>query len=100
MSNIGKQKIDIPEGINIQIDQKSDKINIEGKLGLIRLNLSNKININRENDKLIVKSTDKKLWGTERTRINNAIIGVSQGFQKTLKLILNFGHLQIPNFIK
>ena len=87
MSNIGKQKIEIPEGVNINIDNSLHEINIEGKLGSIKLKLSENINLEQDKDKVRVKSNNKKLWGTERTRIHNAIIGVSQGFQKTLKLV-------------
>ena len=85
MSNIGKRKIDIPEGVTINIELH--KMFIEGKLGLITLNLSKGIDIEKKSNQIFVKSKIKSLWGTERTRINNAILGVSQGFQKSLKLV-------------
>lgn len=87
MSNIGKKKIDIPEGITLSIDSVLSHITLEGKLGKIKLNLAKDVSVSQEKDQLIVESKNKKLWGTERTRILNAIIGVSQGFQKSLKLV-------------
>tara|TARA_B110001450_G_scaffold255939_1_gene284813 strand:- start:1547 stop:2065 length:519 start_codon:yes stop_codon:yes gene_type:complete len=85
MSNIGKRKIDIPEGVSVNI--KLNDIFIEGKLGLITLNLSKGVDVEKNESQIFVKSKIKSLWGTERTRINNAILGVSQGFQKSLKLV-------------
>ena len=34
-----------------------------------------------------ITSSNKRIWGVERTQIQNTIIGVSQGFQKRLKLV-------------
>lgn len=87
MSNIGKKKIDIPEGILLDLNTNSQNLIVKGNLGEITLTISKDILIDQENSQLTIKSKNKKLWGTERTRISNAIIGVSQGFQKSLKLV-------------
>lgn len=82
-----KKKIDVPEGILLDFNQNLQSLVVKGKLGEIKLSVSKDILVDQENNHLTIKSKNKKLWGTERTRISNAIIGVSQGFQKSLKLV-------------
>ena len=91
MSKIGKKKIIIPNEVSISID--SDAIEIKGPKGNKKINLDNKIfdvNIN-DNKELFIKpknlnSEIKKFWGMNRSLINNAIIGVNKGYEKTLEM--------------
>ena len=91
MSKIGKKKIIIPNEVSISID--SDAIEVKGPKGNKKINLDNKIfdvNIN-DNKELFIKpknlnSEIKKFWGMNRSLINNAIIGVNKGYEKTLEM--------------
>ncbi len=87
MSRVGKQIIDIPEGVTVQVN--NDIVNIQGKLGTDSVQLLAGIEVAIEDKKLKVvykgDEKDKKLsavHGLLRALINNMIIGVSKGFQK------------------
>ena len=68
-------------------------LNIEGPLGKKSLNIDLQIfELNIENDKKVslkpkkLNDTTKRLWGMNRSLVNNAIIGISNGYEKTLEL--------------
>ena len=91
MSKIGKINISIPEKVKVLMS--GNNINIEGPLGKASLNIDLEIfdlNINEGKDIYIkpkkIDKTTKRLWGMKRSLINNAIIGTSTGYQKTLEL--------------
>ena len=52
MSNIGKKKIDIPEGISLKFNPILSNIIVGGKLGEIILTLSKEVTISQEKDQL------------------------------------------------
>ena len=91
MSKIGKINIAIPEKVKVAIN--GSNLNIEGPLGKTSLNLDLdtfdlKINDGKSvliKPKTINKDT-KRLWGMNRSLVNNAIIGISSGYNKTLEL--------------
>jgi len=91
MSKIGKLSISIPEKVKIVLN--GNLLNIEGPLGKKVLNLDLKmfdLNILEGKEvsikpKVIDENT-KKLWGMNRSLLNNAIIGASTGYEKTLEL--------------
>ena len=91
MSKIGKISISIPEKVKVILSGKV--INIEGPLGKKSLNIDLDIfdlKINEGKDvslKPKINNQDtKRLWGMNRSLINNAIIGTSVGFEKVLEL--------------
>ena len=91
MSKIGKINILIPEKVNVVLD--GNILNVEGPLGKKSLNMDLemfdlKINDGKEvsiKPKKINQDT-KRLWGMNRSLLNNAIIGTSKGYNKTLEL--------------
>ena len=91
MSKIGKINISIPEKVKVILT--GDDMNIEGPFGKqsIKINLDVfDLNINDGKDisikpKKLDEST-KRLWGMNRSLINNAIIGSNTGFEKILEL--------------
>ena len=91
MSKIGKIKISIPEKVKVILS--GDIINIEGPLGKKKLNIDLEmfdLNINDGKDislrpKNNLQNT-KRLWGMNRSLLNNAIIGTSKGYEKILEL--------------
>ena len=91
MSKIGKISISIPEKVKVILSGRS--INIEGPLGKKSLNIDLDIfdlKINEGKDVSIkpkINNQDtKRLWGMNRSLINNAIIGASKGYEKILEL--------------
>ena len=90
MSNIGKQPIPIPDGVEITL--KNNDVNVKGKLGDLSHSFESDINIAVNNQEVIVtRDSDEKkqreLHGLTRVLIANMIEGVSKGFQKELKLV-------------
>ena len=91
MSKIGKINILIPKDVNVAFN--NGVIDIKGPRGNKKLNLDQdifdlKINDNKDisiKPKKLNKDT-KRLWGMNRSLINNAVIGANEGFEKTLEL--------------
>ena len=91
MSKIGKINISIPEKVKVVLN--GNILNVEGPLGKKSLNMDLemfdlKINDGKEvsiKPKKITQDT-KRLWGMNRSLVNNAIIGASKGYNKTLEL--------------
>ena len=91
MSKIGKINIPIPEKVKVLLS--GNAVNIEGPLGkqTIKLDLEMfDLNINEGKDVSIkpkkLDDTSKRLWGMNRSLLNNAIIGASSGYEKILEL--------------
>ena len=92
MSKIGKKNIVIPKNSTIKIE--GGDLTITGPKGTKKLTINDKIfssNLNENEFKILPleKKIDKKtsiMWGTYRSIINNAIIGVSSGHEKILEL--------------
>ena len=91
MSKIGKQSIAIPEKVKVVLS--NGILTIEGPLGKKSLNIDLQMfDLNIENDKKVslkpkkLNDTTKRLWGMNRSLLNNAIIGASSGYEKILEL--------------
>jgi len=90
MSNIGKQPIPIPEGV--ELIQKDTELTVKGKLGELKQVFHPAANISINDDAVVVtRSSDERqqreLHGLTRVLIANMIEGVSSGFQKELNLV-------------
>ena len=91
MSKIGKINISIPEKVKVILS--GNIINIEGPLGKKSLNIDLDVfdlNITEGKEVSIKPKNNnqdtKRLWGMNRSLINNAIIGASTGYEKILEL--------------
>ena len=91
MSKLGKKPIIIPKDTKIKLE--SGRLILTGPKGSKELTLNDKIfsATIADNKNLILKLINKNenlnvLWGTTRSLINNALIGVSEGYEKILEL--------------
>jgi large subunit ribosomal protein L6 len=93
MSKIGKKNIVIPKESSVKIE--GGNLTITGPKGSKSLTVNDKIfssKLNENNEFQILplnKKIDKKtsiMWGTYRSLINNAVMGVSKGHEKILLL--------------
>ncbi len=91
MSKIGKISITIPEKVSVLLS--GNILNIEGPLGKKSLNIDlDTFDLKIDDGKEVSikpkqkNQNTKRLWGMNRSLINNAIIGASKGYQKTLEL--------------
>ena len=92
MSKIGKINISIPEKVKVVLI--GENVNIEGPLGKKSLSIDLKtFDLDIKDGKEIsikpkkLDQNTKRLWGMNRSLINNAIIGTSKGYEKTLELV-------------
>nr|QVY58370.1 50S ribosomal protein L6 [Kappaphycus striatus] len=89
MSRIGKKNILLPKEIKVFI--KKSTITISGPKGALSYELSKMISIKQNDNELKLYLNDKTqvsraLYGLSRSIINNMVIGVSKGFNKTLEI--------------
>ena len=92
MSKIGKISISIPEKVKVALT--GNMINIEGPLGKKSVNIDlDMFNLDiQEGKEILIKPKEinqnsKRLWGMNRSLINNAVIGSSAGYEKVLELV-------------
>ena len=91
MSKLGKKPIDIPKDTNVKIE--NGILILNGPKGSKQLTINEKIfsaSVS-DNKKIILKIIKKnelsnRMWGTTRSLINSAVIGVGLGFEKILEL--------------
>ena len=91
MSKIGKINISIPEKVKVALT--GNLVNVEGPLGKKSLNIdTNMFELKIDEGKSVsikpksLTQDTKRLWGMNRSLLNNAIIGTSKGYSKTLEL--------------
>ena len=91
MSKIGKINISIPEkvkvsleGSNLKMEGPMGKNNLPLDMSMFELNISEGKEVSIKPK--IVNPNTKRIWGLNRSLINNAIIGISKGYSKTLEL--------------
>ena len=91
MSKLGKKPISIPKDTKVKVE--SGKLVMTGPKGSRELTVNDKIFTTTVSDDntIYIKQNNKDdnssiMWGTTRSIINNAIIGISTGHNKTLEL--------------
>ena len=109
MSRIGKLPITIPAGVTVSVDAEN-VVTVSSSKGTLTQKVSKLIKVNVENNQVIVEKLAETneanaMHGLYRTLINNMVIGVTQGFKKSLtvngvgfkvakqgnKLVMNLG---------
>ena len=92
MSKIGKINIAIPEKVKVAV--AGNILNIEGPLGKRSLNIDLEVfKLDIKDGKEIsikpkkIDQNTKRLWGMNRSLINNAVIGSVKGYEKILELV-------------
>jgi len=89
MSRIGKNAVEVPEGVNVAIS--GNEVSAKGKLGELSVVLTDDVNVTQEGNLVWVKPRSdsqkaRKMWGTARSVIDNICVGVSQGFSRQLEV--------------
>ena len=90
MSRVGKMPIAIPAGVTVTVTPEN-VVTVKGPKGELVKAMHKDINIAVEDAKVVVtRPSDVKehraLHGLTRALLNNMVVGVSQGFSKTLEL--------------
>ncbi|OGZ58856.1 MAG: 50S ribosomal protein L6 [Candidatus Spechtbacteria bacterium RIFCSPLOWO2_12_FULL_38_22] len=89
MSRIGKKPIKIPDKVEVEI--KDNDVSIKGPLGTLSLVVPDILSIKKEDNDIVLdiikkKAESKAFWGLFRALVANIVIGVSEGFKKTLEI--------------
>lgn len=90
MSRLGKAPIPLPKGVEVKVSK--DTVEVKGPKGTLKHEFPEGILVKVEEDQVLVlfdekAGLEKPLYGLHRSLINNAIVGVSAGFEKQLSLI-------------
>ena len=89
MSRIGRAPITVPAGVEVKVD--GQHVSVKGPKGALEMNVAptmkveveaGVVHVTRPND----EKMNRSLHGLTRTLINNMVVGVSEGFSKTLEV--------------
>ncbi|ADO83566.1 50S ribosomal protein L6 [Ilyobacter polytropus] len=91
MSRVGRKPILVPAGVEVTVNE-DNQVAVKGPKGTLTNEFSKEMTIKIENNEVVVERPNdlpqmRALHGTTRALINNMILGVSQGFRKTLNLV-------------
>lgn len=89
MSRIAKNPVTLPAGVELNVDGAA--VSIKGKNGTLALDLHPSVTLEQEGSEVKVVARDgsktaRAMSGTYRSLVNNMVVGVSEGFSKTLLL--------------
>ena len=91
MSRIGRMPIAVPAGVTVTIAD-GNNVTVKGPLGTLTEKFNERMSIKLEGAELIVtrptdEKEDRSVHGLTRALLNNMVVGVTQGFSKTLEII-------------
>jgi large subunit ribosomal protein L6 len=89
MSRIGRKSIPVPSGVDITIDGQT--VRVKGPKGELSHTLAEPITVERVDGELhVVRPNDerkaKELHGLSRTLVANMVVGVTEGYRKSLEI--------------
>ena len=89
MSRIGKNPVPIPSGVTVNL--AGQVLAAKGKLGELTVKLVEEVDGRIEDNMVYVTPRDnskraRSMWGTMRTLVESAVIGVSEGYTKNLEI--------------
>jgi large subunit ribosomal protein L6 len=89
MSRVGKNPVEVPAGVEVAI--KGGLVSAKGKLGALDFQATDDVEISQEDGKVWVKPVNESkkaraMWGTARSRIQNMMVGVSEGYTRELEI--------------
>ena len=90
MSRIGKAPITVPAGVDVKVDGRH--ISVTGPKGTLERQIPGTITVSQDGDTLTVERPNdenkvKAMHGLTRSLVNNMVIGVTEGYERTLELV-------------
>ena len=89
MSRIGKHPVEVPSGVTLTLNGQD--VVAKGKNGEMSFTAMDEVVVTLDDSKVTVAPKNdsrraRQMWATARTRINNLVIGVNEGFTKVLEI--------------
>lgn len=89
MSRIGNKPVAVPEGVTMDVNGQDVKA--KGAKGELALRIHDDVSVKMEDGKVVLEPRSKslaakKLWPTMRTLVNNIVVGVTEGYSKSLEI--------------
>lgn len=89
MSRIGKKPVTIPDGVTVNVDGQA--VTAKGPKGELQIVLDTEVTVAMTDDGVKVEpryktKASRSKWGMSRTLIANIIVGVTEGFTKSLEI--------------
>jgi large subunit ribosomal protein L6 len=89
MSRIGKKPVTIPSGVTADI--ANGMLSVKGPKGTLTLTMREEISYTVDGDTINVKPANgtkaaRAFWGMHRTLVDNLVVGVTEGYTKTLNI--------------
>ena len=90
MSRIGKRTIEVPKGVTVTLDGQT--VSVKGPKGELSWTVAEEIEISQGDDGLNLTMREdnqrsRAMWGLSRTLVDNMVVGVTTGFEKSLDLV-------------
>ena len=90
MSRVGQSIINIPDGVEVK--KENDKFWVKGSKGELIAPIDDNVEVTIAEKIIKVKLKNnspkyKAIWGTTRALINNAVRGVTYGFEKDMEIV-------------
>ena len=89
MSRIGRLPVEIPAGVDVKLN--GNEVTVKGPKGTLTQVFHPDMVIEREGNEILIKrkteqKKDKALHGLTRSLLKNMVVGVTEGFSKTLEI--------------
>jgi large subunit ribosomal protein L6 len=90
MSRIGKRTIEVPKGVSVTLDGQT--VSVKGPKGERSWTVADEIEVTQAEDGLHLairedNQRSRAMWGLSRTLVDNMVVGVTTGFEKSLDLV-------------
>ena len=90
MSRIGKMPIAIPAGVTVNVAENNN-VTVKGPKGELSRTLPAVLSIKQEDGQIVIERPNdeketKSLHGLTRSLLNNMVVGVTEGYSKTLEI--------------
>jgi len=90
LSRVGKLPVTLPNGVEAKISDQT--VTVKGPKGELSRTLSDVVSVALDNNALVVTIGDddrrtRAMHGLSRALLNNMVLGVSKGFERTLQII-------------
>ena len=90
MSRIGKRIIAVPKGVTVTLDGQT--VSVKGPKGERSWTVAEEIEVSQSDEgiSLALRADTQRaraMWGLSRTLVDNMVVGVTTGFEKSLDLV-------------